>query len=108
MSSNRHPKTDGSTERVNITLWQLLRCFSCYEETAMLPKVKFTYSDTLALLRIEHIPFEVNLFGFSIEEPPNMLSSMRPSIPVSRNAMERLQELQVLYTTLGGVKATQG
>jgi hypothetical protein len=52
MSSSRHPKTDGLTERVNNTFHHLLRCFCCYDGsnwTDMLPKVEFAYNATKAL-----------------------------------------------------------
>jgi putative transposase len=87
MSSSRHPETDGLTERVNNTFQQLLRCFCCYDGsdwTTPLPRVEFAYNASRAL-GIEHTPFEAN-FGFSLEEPPDLLFSMRPSIPVSHDA----------------------
>jgi hypothetical protein len=80
MSSNRHPETYGLTKRVNITFQQLLRCFCCYDGfdwTTLLPQVEFAYNASRAL-GIEHTPFEAN-FGFSHEEPPDLLFSMRPS-----------------------------
>jgi hypothetical protein len=68
----------------------------------MLPQVEFVYNATRAL-GIVHAPFEDN-FGFSQEEPPNFLFNMRPSIPVSQNARERLNLLHemcaVVHTVL--------
>jgi putative transposase len=90
MSSNRHPETDGLTERVNNTLQLLLRCFCCYDGsdwTTLLPQVEFAYNASRAL-GIEHTPFEAN-FGFSPEEPPYLVFRMRPSIPVSQDATSR-------------------
>jgi putative transposase len=87
MSSSRHPETDGLTERVNTTFHQLLRCFCCYDgydRTTLKPQVESAYSASRAL-GIEHTPFEAN-FGFSLEEPPDLLFSMRPSIPFSQDA----------------------
>jgi putative transposase len=87
MSSSRHPETDGLTERVNNTFRQLLRCFCCYDGsdwTTLLPHVEFAYNASRAL-GIEHTPFEAN-FGFSPEEPPDLLFNTRPSIPVSQDA----------------------
>jgi putative transposase len=87
MSSSRHPETDGLTERMNITFQQLLRSFCCYDGfgwTTLLPQVEFAYNASRAL-GIEHTPFEAN-FGFSHEESPYMLLSMRPSILVSQDA----------------------
>ena len=83
MSSSRHPRTGGLTERVNNTFQQLLRCLCCYDGsdwTTLLTQVEFAYNASRAL-GIEHTPFEAN-FGFS-EESPDLLFSMRPSIPVS-------------------------
>jgi hypothetical protein len=71
---------------------QLLRCFCCYDGsdwTTLLPQVEFAYN-AARTLGIEHTPFEAN-FGFSPEEPPDLLFSMRPSIPVSQDATERLR-----------------
>jgi hypothetical protein len=81
MSSCRHPEIDGLTKRVNITFQQLLRCFCCYDGsdlTTLLPQVEFAYNASRAL-GIEHTPFKAN-FGFSHEEPPDLLFNMRPSI----------------------------
>jgi hypothetical protein len=78
MSSSRHHETKGLTKRVNSKFQQLLRCFCCYDGsdwTALLPQVKFAYNASRAL-GIEHTPFE----------PPDLLFSMRPSIPVSQDA----------------------
>jgi hypothetical protein len=75
------------TERVNNTFQHHLRCFYCYDGsdlTTLLPQVEFAYNASRAL-GIEHTPFEAN-FGFSHEEPPHLLFSMRPSIPVSQDA----------------------
>jgi hypothetical protein len=36
-------------------------------------------------------------FGFSLEEPPHLLFSMRPSIPVSQDASERLRLLHEVH-----------
>jgi hypothetical protein len=95
MSSSRHPKTDGLTERVNNTFQQLLRCFCCYDGydwTTLLPQVEFAYNASRAL-GIEHTPFEAN-FGFS----PDLLFSMRPSIPVSQDATQWSSLLQEVHT----------
>jgi hypothetical protein len=99
MSSMRHHATDGLRERVNNTFQQLLRCFCCYDDydwTTILPQVEFAYNISRAL-GIEHTPFEAN-FGFSLEEPPDLMFSMRPSIPVSQDATERLRFLHEIHT----------
>jgi transposase InsO family protein len=87
ISSSRHPETGGLTERVNNTFQQLLRCFCGYDGsdwTTLLPQVEFAYNASRAL-GAEHTTFEAN-FGFSLEETPDLLFSMRPSIPVSQDA----------------------
>jgi transposase InsO family protein len=87
MSSSRHPKTNGLTERVSNTFQQLLRCLCCHDGsdwTALLPQVEFAYNASRAL-GIEHTPTEA-YFGFSPKEPSHVLFSMRPSIPVSQDA----------------------
>jgi hypothetical protein len=104
MSSGRHPETDGVTERLNNTFQQLLLCFGCYdayEWTTLLPQVEIAYNASRAL-GIEHTPVEAN-FGFSPEEPPDLLFSMRPSIPVSQDATERLRLLQEIHTLVRSV-----
>jgi hypothetical protein len=99
VSSNRHPETDGLTERVNTAFQQRLRCFCCYDGSNWidtLPQVKFAYNASRAL-GIEHIPFDAN-FGFSHEEPHDLLLSMRPSNPVSQDASKRLGLLHEVHT----------
>jgi hypothetical protein len=89
---------------VNITFRQLLRCFCCYDGsywTTLLPQVEFAYNASRAL-GIEHTPFEAN-FGFSPEEPPNLLFNMRPSISLSQDATERLRLLQEIHTMVRSV-----
>jgi hypothetical protein len=89
---------------VNSTFQQLLRCFCCYDGsdwTTLLPQVEFAYSASRAL-GIEHTPFEAN-FGFSPEEPPDLLFSMRPLISVSQDATERLRLLQEVHTLVRSV-----
>jgi hypothetical protein len=60
----------------------------------MLPQVEFTYNDARAL-DIEHTPFKVDM-SFSPKELLDMLFNMRPSIPVSQDASERLKLLHEL------------
>jgi hypothetical protein len=50
----------------------------------MLPQEEFAHNATRAL-KVEHTPFEAN-FGLSLEELRDMMFSMRPSIPVSKDA----------------------
>jgi hypothetical protein len=47
----------------------------------MLHKVEFVYNTSCAL-GIEHTHFDAN-FGFSLEEPPDLVFTMRPLIPIS-------------------------
>jgi hypothetical protein len=104
MSSGQHPETDGLAERVNNTFQQLLRCFCCYNDsdwTTLLPQVQYAYNASRAL-GIEHTTFEAN-FGFSLEEPHDLLFSMRPSIPISQDAIERLRLLQEVHTLVRSV-----
>jgi hypothetical protein len=73
---------------VNITLHQFLRYFCTYDGsnwTDPLPQVEFAYNNATYALRIEHTPFKAN-FGFSLEEPLDMMFGMQPSIPVSQDA----------------------
>jgi hypothetical protein len=63
--------------------------------TYLLPHVEFAYNASRAL-GIEYTPFGAN-FGFSPEEPIDLLFSMRPSNPVSQDASERLKLLQEVH-----------
>jgi hypothetical protein len=62
----------------------------------MLPQAEFAYNATRAL-GIEHTPFESN-FGFSHEEPYDLPFNVRPSIPVSQDASERVRLLHEVHT----------
>jgi hypothetical protein len=53
---------------------------------------KWNLRTTPRALGIEHTPFEA-YFGVYPKEPPDMLFSMRYSIPVSQDAKERLRVL---------------
>jgi hypothetical protein len=89
---------------VNNTFQRLLRCFCCYDGsdwTTLLPQVEFAYN-TFRALGIEHTPFEAN-FGFSPKEPLDLLFSMRPSLPVSKDATERLRVLHEIHTMVRSV-----
>jgi putative transposase len=89
---------------VNNTFQQLLRCFCYYDGydwTTLLPQVEFAYNASRAL-GIEHTPFEAN-FGFSPEEPLDLLFSMRPSIPFSQDAAERLRLLHEVHSLVRSV-----
>jgi hypothetical protein len=108
MYSSRHPGTDGLTERVNCTFQHIFLYFSCYDGnnwTHLLPQVEFAYNASRAL-GIEHTSFEAN-FWFSPQEPLDMLFSMRPSIPVSQDALERLGLLQEVHTLVRSVLQLQ-
>jgi hypothetical protein len=83
MSSSRQSETDGLTKRVNCTFQQLLQVFSCYDGSywgTWLPRVKFAHNASYAL-GIEHTPVEAK-YGFSLEEPPDLMLPMRPPIPI--------------------------
>jgi hypothetical protein len=64
--------------------------------------VEFAYNATHAL-GIEHTPFEAN-FGFSPEEPPNLVFIMRPSIPVSQDASNKRFKMLKEVHALEGVQ----
>jgi hypothetical protein len=61
----------------------------------MLSQVEIAYNATRAL-GIVHTPFEAR-FGFSLEEALDLLFTMRPSIPVSQDASERLRLLHDVH-----------
>jgi hypothetical protein len=63
----------------------------------MLHQVQFAYNATRAL-GITHVNTHEANFGFSHEEPLDLLFSMRPSIPVSQDAFERLYLLLAVHT----------
>jgi hypothetical protein len=62
----------------------------------MLPRVEFAYNASRAL-GIEHTPFEAN-FGFSPEKLPHLMFGIRPSIPVSQDATQRLRLFHEVHT----------
>jgi hypothetical protein len=108
MSSSRHPKEDGLTKRVKITFQQLPRCLCYYDGsnwTDLLPQVEIAYNATCAL-GIERTPFETN-FGSSLDEPINLMFSMRPSIPLSQDASEQLKLLQEVHALVRSVLQLQ-
>jgi hypothetical protein len=58
--------------------------FTCYDGNVWVkwsPQLEFAYNPNRPL-GIEHTLFEAN-YGFSHEEPPELLLLVRPSIPVS-------------------------
>jgi hypothetical protein len=62
MSSSRHPKTAGLTERVNSTFQKLFRCLCCYDGiswTYMLPQVEFSVQRFSSARNCTH-PLEAN------------------------------------------------
>jgi hypothetical protein len=63
--------------------------------------MEFAYNATRAL-GIEHTLVEAN-FGFSPEEPLDMLFRMRPSIPASQDKSKRLRLLQELNAMIRAV-----
>ena len=49
MSSGNHPQTDGSTERVNRVVEEMVRCYIDYDQTNiynLLPELQFAINDT--------------------------------------------------------------
>jgi hypothetical protein len=62
----------------------ILFCYDGLNWKDLLPQVEFAYNVTRAL-GIDYTPFEA-YFGYSREEPLDLLFSMRPSIPVSQDA----------------------
>jgi hypothetical protein len=60
----------------------------------MLPQVVFAYNATRAP-GVEHTPFK-SIFGFSLDEPLDIMFNMRPSILICQHAIERLQQLRDL------------
>ena len=49
MSSGNHPETDGSTERVNRVIEEMIRCYIAYDQTniyQLLPELQFALNDT--------------------------------------------------------------
>jgi hypothetical protein len=63
--------------------------------------VESAYNATNAL-GIERTTLETN-FGFSHQEPPYLLFRMRPSIPISQDASERLRLIQEIRALVHSV-----
>jgi hypothetical protein len=60
-----------------------------------MPQVEFAFNATRAL-GMEHTSFEAK-FGFSHEEPLDLLFNMQPSIPVLQDASKRLILLKEVH-----------
>ena len=72
MSTARHPRIDGLTERVNQTMQLLLRCYcakSGFDWTSHLTMVEFYYNCSINEAT-SHSPFEI-MYGFQPSTPAN-------------------------------------
>jgi hypothetical protein len=77
MSIARHPRIDGLTERVNLTMQTLLRCYcavSGFDWTSHLSMVEFYYKCSINEA-IKHSPFEV-VYGYQPSTPADRLLPM--------------------------------
>jgi hypothetical protein len=88
MSTARHPRTDGLTERVNQTMQTLLRCYcaeSGFDWTSHLSMVEFYYNCSINEAA-SHSPFEV-MYGYQPSTPADRLL---PLVGASADAADRL------------------
>jgi len=85
MSTARHPRTDGLTERVNVTMQTLLRYY-CAEFgsdwASHLSMVEFYY-DCSINEAAQHLPFEVT-YGLKPSTSPNRLLPWREPLHMQR------------------------
>lgn len=104
MSSGQHPETDGLSERVNRTTQELCRAFCAYDGSnwaEWLPYVEFSYNATVTL-GIEHSPFEAT-YGFTPEVPADTLFPMRPTIPISLDAQDRIKDIRAIHEAVRSI-----
>jgi len=76
MSTVRHPRTDGLTERVNQTMQTLLRCDcgkSSFDWTLYLSMIEFYYNGSINE-ESTHSPFEV-MYGY---QPSTLADRLLP------------------------------
>jgi hypothetical protein len=91
MSTARHPRTDGLTERVNETMQTLLRCYcaeSGFDWTSQLSMVEFYYNCSTNEAA-KHSPFEV-MYGFQPSTPADRLL---PLMGATADAADRLTQI---------------
>ena len=82
MSTARHPRTDGLTERVNQTMQTLLRCYcaeSGFDWTSHLSVVEFYYNCSINKAT-SRFPFEV-MYGFQPSTHADRLLVLLPRRP---------------------------
>jgi hypothetical protein len=63
MSTSRHPETDGSSEIMNRTIENYLRCYCCYRQNdwdELLPHTEFAYNSAVSE-ELGMSPFESDL-----------------------------------------------
>ena len=88
VSTARHPRTDGLTERVNQTMQTLLRCYcaeSGFDWTSHLSMVEFNCNCSINEAA-SHSPFEV-MYGYQPSTPADRLL---PLVGASADAADRL------------------
>jgi hypothetical protein len=81
MSTARHPRTDGLTERVNQTMQTVLRCYcaeSGFDWTSHLSMVEFYYNSSINEAT-SYSPFEV-IYGFQPPTPADRLFPLTGAI----------------------------
>ena len=98
MSSGNHPETDGSTERVNRVVEEILRCYIDYSQSniyLLLPEVQFAMNDSVRQ-NTGRSPFEV-LRGQSPLRPVDLaVQAYRAStVPSLQDYFDRLCAIQM-------------
>ena len=91
MSTARHPQTDGLTERVNVILKMLLRCYiaeSCLDWVSHLPMDRFHCNFSISEAS-KHSPSEVT-YGF---QPTTRASIFLPLTGAPAHVADRLTKL---------------
>ena len=88
VSTARHPRTDGLTERVNQTMQTQLRCYyagSGFDWTSHLSIVEFYYNGSINEATT-HSPFEV-MYGY---QPSALGDRLLPMTGATADAADRL------------------
>ncbi len=99
MSTARHPRTDGLTERVNQTMQTLLRCYCAelgFDRTSHLSMVEFYYNCSINEAT-SHSPFEV-LYGFQPSTHANRILPLTGAIAEAADRLTMMRISGMLFT----------
>jgi hypothetical protein len=109
MSSNRHLETDGQTESI-ASIARFSSFCDVFAATMDRTRQKCCLKWSLRTPLLQHSELSTppsRRICFSPEEPPYLLCSTRPSIPISQDATQRLNLLHEVHALVHTVLAAQ-